>query len=78
MIIQAIALAFGILLSDAIKFFVNKLGCIISTKYPTVNSPFEFLKITRATKDGAKGTGIIEENSELLNIAYTTLKFEQN
>ena len=40
--------------------------------------PFEFLKITRATKDGAKGTGIIEENSELLNIAYTTLKFEQN
>jgi len=40
--------------------------------------PFEFLKITRATKDGAKGIGIIEENSELLNIAYTTLKFEQN
>ena len=40
--------------------------------------PFEFLKILRATKDGAQGIGIIEENSELLKVAYTTLKFEQN
>lgn len=40
--------------------------------------PFEFLKIMRSTKDGARGTGIIEENNELLKVAYTTLKFEQN
>lgn len=40
--------------------------------------PFEFLKILRSTKDGASGKGIIEENRELLNVAYTTLKFEQN
>ena len=40
--------------------------------------PFEFLKILRATKDGARGSGVIEENGELLKVAYTTLKFEQN
>ena len=40
--------------------------------------PFEFLKILRATKDGARGSGIVEENGELLKVAYTTLKFEQN
>ena len=40
--------------------------------------PFEFLKILRSTKDGACGSGIVEENSELLKVAYTTLKFEQN
>lgn len=40
--------------------------------------PFELLKILRATKDGARGSGVIEENGELLKVAYTTLKFEQN
>ena len=40
--------------------------------------PFEFLKILRATQDGARGSGVLEENGELLKVAYTTLKFEQN
>ena len=40
--------------------------------------PVDFLKILRATKDGARGSGVIEENGELLKVAYTTLKFEQN
>ena len=40
--------------------------------------PFEFLKVLRATKDGARGSGVLEENGELLKVAYTTLKFEQN
>lgn len=40
--------------------------------------PFEFLKILRSTKDGASGSGVVEANSELLKVAYTTLKFEQN
>ncbi|MDE5600184.1 MAG: phage portal protein, partial [Oscillospiraceae bacterium] len=40
--------------------------------------PFEFIKILRSTKNGAKGVGIIEENKELLKIAYLTLKFEQS
>lgn len=39
--------------------------------------PFEFIKILRSTKDGAKGVGIIEENMELLKVAYLALKFEQ-
>ena len=39
---------------------------------------FEFLKIPRNTKTGAQGVGIIEENQEILKVAYLTLKFEQN
>ena len=40
--------------------------------------PFEFLKILRSTKDGANGIGIINQNQELLKVAYLTLKFEQS
>ena len=40
--------------------------------------PFEFLKVLRSTKDGANGIGIINQNQELLKVAYLTLKFEQN
>ena len=40
--------------------------------------PFEFLKMLRATKDGADGIGIINQNQELLKVAYLTLKFEQS
>ena len=40
--------------------------------------PFEFLKVLRFTKDGEHGLGIIEENKELLKVAYLTLKFEQS
>ena len=40
--------------------------------------PFEFLKILKSTKDGANGIGIINQNQELLKVAYLTLKFEQS
>ena len=40
--------------------------------------PFEFLKMLRATEDGANGIGIINQNQELLKVAYLTLKFEQS
>lgn len=40
--------------------------------------PFEFIKVLKSTKDGASGTGVIEENNELLLSAYTTMKFEQS
>lgn len=40
--------------------------------------PFEFIKVLRSTKDGVTGIGIIEENKELLSVAYSTLLFEQN
>lgn len=40
--------------------------------------PFEFLEILRSTKDGANGIGIINQNQELLKVAYLTLKFEQS
>ncbi|CEG26003.1 phage portal protein [Bacillus sp. B-jedd] len=37
---------------------------------------FEFLKITRKSKDGVTGKGIILENNRLLSVAYNTLIFE--
>ncbi len=40
--------------------------------------PFEFLKVLRSTKDGANGIGIINQNQELLKVAYLTLKFEKS
>ena len=40
--------------------------------------PFEFLKILRDTKNGAEGTGLIKENSLILQVAYNALKFENN
>ena len=40
--------------------------------------PFEFIKVLKSTKDGASGTGVIEENNELLLSAYTTMKFEHS
>lgn len=38
--------------------------------------PYEFIKILRNSRDGASGTGIVAENSELLSVAYNTLVFE--
>ena len=46
--------------------------------YGKTYKPYEFLKILRATRNGARGIGIIEENQELLKAAYLTLKFEQS
>ena len=40
--------------------------------------PFQFLKILRDTKNGAEGTGLIKENSLILQVAYNALKFENN
>ena len=46
--------------------------------YGKTYKPYEFLKILRATRNGARGIGIIEENQEFLKAAYLTLKFEQS
>lgn len=40
--------------------------------------PFEFLKVLRSTKDEANGLEVINQNQELLKVAYLTLKFEQS
>lgn len=44
------------------------------TKY----KPFEFLKVLRNTEDGRSGQSIIAENSEILSVAYHSLKYEKN
>lgn len=38
---------------------------------------FEFLKITRKTKNGVTGLGIIEENNKILSVTYNSLVFEE-
>lgn len=40
--------------------------------------PYDFLKILRNTEDGRSGKSIVEENSELLSVAYHSLKYEKN
>lgn len=47
---------------------------IQGTKY----KPFEFLKILRNTEDGRSGKSVIDENSEVLSVAYHSLKYEKN
>lgn len=44
------------------------------TKY----KPFEFLKVLRNTEDGRSGKSVIDENSEVLSVAYHSLKYEKN
>lgn len=38
---------------------------------------FQFLKITRKTKDGITGEGVIAENNKILSVAYNSLIFEE-
>jgi HK97 family phage portal protein len=38
---------------------------------------FEFIKITRKSKDGVTGKGIIKENNMILSVAYNSLVFEE-
>lgn len=47
---------------------------IQGTKY----KPFEFLKVLRNTEDGRSGKSIVNENSEVLNVAFHSLKYEKS
>lgn len=40
--------------------------------------PFDFLKLLRNTDNGRSGKSIVEENCELVSVAYHSLKFEKN
>lgn len=39
---------------------------------------WEFIKLTRKSKDGVTGKGIIKENNKALSVAYNTLLFEDD
>lgn len=43
-----------------------------------IYEPYKLIKLLRNTKDGFSGFGIVEENKELLAIAYNTMLFEKN
>lgn len=40
--------------------------------------PFEFLKVLRNTEDGRSGKSMVEENREVLSVAYHSLRYEKN
>ena len=40
--------------------------------------PFEFLKVLRNTENGYSGKSVVDENSEVLSVAYHSLKYEKN
>ncbi|KAF0822519.1 phage portal protein [Cytobacillus firmus] len=42
----------------------------------TTYSDYEFIKLTRKTKDGVTGKGVIQENNKMLSVAYNSLVFE--
>lgn len=44
----------------------------------TVYRPFQFLKLLRNTKDGRSGRSVVIENSEVISVAYHSLKYEKN
>lgn len=39
--------------------------------------PFDFLKVLRNTEDGRSGKSVVDENSEVLSVAYHSLKYEK-
>lgn len=41
-------------------------------------NPYDFLKILRSTKNGYESTDFVDENREILGVAYASLKFEKN
>lgn len=44
----------------------------------TEYKPFNFLKVLRNTEDGRSGKSIIDENREVLSVAYHSLRYEKN
>lgn len=42
------------------------------------HEPYHFLKILRNTKNGREGKSIVDENKDVLLVAYYSLKFEKN
>jgi HK97 family phage portal protein len=44
--------------------------------YGNVYQDFQLLKITRKTRDGITGTGVLEEVNKLLSVSYNSLVFE--
>lgn len=40
--------------------------------------PWQFVRILRNTRDGRRGQSVIEQNNQILKVAYSTLKFEES
>ncbi|MBZ9635506.1 phage portal protein [Clostridium sp. FP1] len=66
--------------SNSISVINNTVDPIFKSFSLTVNAneyrDFEFIKLLRNTKDGAKGVGIVEENQKILQVSYNSLIYE--
>ena len=40
--------------------------------------PYQFIKMLRNTKNGYSGTSIVQENNEILSVAYNSIKYEKS
>ncbi len=40
--------------------------------------PYQFIKILRSTKNGYNSVSFVEENKEIINVAYSSLQYEKN
>lgn len=40
--------------------------------------PYDFIKVLRNTENGRSGKSVVDENSEVLNVAYHSLRYEKN
>lgn len=62
--------------------FIETTDPIFKDYYILVNGnqyyPHEFIKLLRSTTNGFKGKSLIEENNQVLSVAYNSLKFEEN
>lgn len=67
---------------DNVNLSVNINADPIFKKYDIIVNganyrDFNFIKLTRKTKDGVTGKGIIDENNKMLSVAYNSLVFEE-
>ncbi|MEG0960689.1 MAG: phage portal protein, partial [Erysipelotrichaceae bacterium] len=62
--------------------FIESANSIFKDYYILVDGkryyPHEFIKLLRSTTNGYEGKSLIKENSQVLSVAYNSLKFEEN
>jgi HK97 family phage portal protein len=63
----------GVILLDPNPIFKKYEFIVYGTNY----KEFEFIKLTRKTRDGIQGYGVVSENNKILSVAYNQMIFEE-
>ncbi|MGL6197813.1 MAG: phage portal protein [Lachnospiraceae bacterium] len=61
--------------SEGVDIIFKEYSILVQGK---IYFPYQFIRMLRNTRNGAFGTGIIEENDRILSVAYNTIAFEEN